>query len=565
MNLPKVFDNYFIATSFVDLWRRINIYWRDFILKIFFYPIMFIYKKHIKKYLLPVTMMTVFLVTCLLHSYQLFWITSYFSLKSVDLAFWITVGVLITINSMIIERESKKTKTKKTTFTIIKYLLSTLKIMGMILYMSIMWALWNSKSISEWLYLMSNINTIKYHNLTEISMILIGLTFFGIVLHYIINTTVIQKLIQLKPSQTLFLTAPTICLLIIISSQQLQSYLPNQLVSFIQSVSKDKPNIIDKKNAETGYYDRLIEGDEEISVGIGSKSFIKKLKKNPYTKAYYISNNLLNRRMKPNLNIQGLDHDFITNQFGIRDKPYRLIKQDSVYRMTLLGGSYEMGSAVSNHQNFEYLTEERLNENFTDSNYKAIEIWNFAAGGYYIIEHLELLNTEVFKYKPDAVIYFAHSDERNKMIKDISNIIKRNIPIKYPFLQKVINLCGVNSEMSEKQIKQLLTPYIDCILQWSYAEMASICKKNNAKIIWIYLLTTEDTVNENEYNTIYKFAKQAGAITLNIKNPYKNIPRSQIQISETNTHPNILGHQLIANDFYKEIIKHKHDIFNKKQ
>ena len=169
------------------------------------------------------------------------------------------------------------------------------------------------------------------------------------------------------------------------------------------------------------------------------------------------------------------------------------------------------------------------------------------------------------KYKPDAVIYFAHSDERNKMIKDISNIIKRNIPIKYPFLQKVINLCGVNSEMSEKQIKQLLTPYIDCILQWSYAEMASICKKNNAKIIWIYLLTTEDTVNENEYNTIYKFAKQAGAITLNIKNPYKNIPRSQIQISETNTHPNILGHQLIANDFYKEIIKHKHDIFNKKQ
>jgi hypothetical protein len=268
--------------------------------------------------------------------------------------------------------------------------------------------------------------------------------------------------------------------------------------------------------------------------------------------------------MKPNLNIQGLDHNFLSNQFGLRDKAYSKNKKDSVYRMALLGGSYEMGSGVSNNQNFEYLTEERLNKNFPDSNFKSIEIWNFAAGGYYLIEHLELLNTEVFKYKPNAVIYFAHSDERNKMIKDITNILKRNVPIKYKFLNDIITLSGVKSNMAENQIKQLLNPYIDCILQWSYFEMATICKKNNAKIIWVYLLTTEENVNENEYSTILKFAKQAGYITLDLKNVYGNIPRNTIQISEINSHPNILGHRLIANEFYYELLKHKQEIFNKK-
>ncbi len=563
MNLPKVFDNYFIATSFVDLWRRINIYWRDFILKLFFYPIMFFYKKRIKHYLLPVTMMTVFLITCLLHTYQLFWITGSFSLKTVDLAFWITVGVLITINSMLIEKDSHKEKIIESNPKFKIYFISTLKIIGMITYMSIMWALWNSKTINEWLFLMSNFNKLEGNNIASIFILIAALITTGILLHYLINLDSIQKLIQQKPSQTVYLTLPAIAILILISNINVQSILPKQISNFIQTISKDSPNLIDKKNAETGYYDRLIEGDEEVSVGIGSKRFIKQLQKNPYTLAYYNTNNLLNRRMKSNLNIQGLDHNFLSNQFGIRDKPYSKNKNDSVFRMALLGGSYEMGSGVSNNQNFEYLTEEKLNKNFPDSNYKSIEIWNFAAGGYYIIEHLELLNTEVFKYKPNAVIYFAHSDERNKMIKDISNILKRNVPIKYKFLTDIIEHAGVKPGMGENQIKQLLNPYIDCILQWSYAEMASICKRNNSKIIWVCLLTTEETTNENEYSAMFKFAKQAGCITLDLKNVYKNIPRSSIQISEINTHPNVLGHQLIANDFYQEILKHKQEIFNK--
>ena len=37
-NLPETHHRYFLASSFTDFWRRINIYWKDFMMKVFYYP-----------------------------------------------------------------------------------------------------------------------------------------------------------------------------------------------------------------------------------------------------------------------------------------------------------------------------------------------------------------------------------------------------------------------------------------------------------------------------------------------------------------------------------------------
>lgn len=561
MNLPQVFDNYFLATNFVDLWRRINIYWRDFVLKLFYYPIMFFYKKKIKKNLLPVTMMTIFLITFLLHSYQLFWITGKFNLRLIDLIFWLTIGIFITINSVIIEQRSLNQKSNSHKLTIVSYFINTLKIAGMIMLMSLLWGLWSSKNITEWLYLMSFMTNTDSVFIIKLIIITILIIPAGIGLHYIINLKFIQNLIHIKPSQTLLLTAPVICITLIMPYKSI--IYPQKINNLILTISNDSPNRFEKNNAEIGYYDRLIEGDEDAAIGIGTKGFKKKLKKNPYNVAYYISDGLLNRRMKPNLNIKGLDHDFVTNEFGIRDKAYNKIKDHKTFRFVLLGGSYEMGSGVSNNQNFEYITENNLNKHIPDKSYQSIEIWNFAGGGYYLLEHLELLDTEVFKYNPNAVMYFAHSDERNKMLQDLTNVIKRNTDLKYPFLKSIVSLAKVNSRMGNKQIKELLNPYVDEILQWTYIEIAKKCKVHHAKPIWVYLLTTEEVTNKDEYEAISTMAKKSGYITLNLDNVYSTFPRKAIQISDINAHPNVLGHQLIAKDFYKELMLHRKEIFEK--
>ena len=40
-NLPETHHAYFLASSFTDFWRRINIYWKDFMMKLFYYPAYF--------------------------------------------------------------------------------------------------------------------------------------------------------------------------------------------------------------------------------------------------------------------------------------------------------------------------------------------------------------------------------------------------------------------------------------------------------------------------------------------------------------------------------------------
>src|SRR5262249_29728560 len=40
-NVPRPHLNYFLASSVSDIWRRINIYWKDFMTKVFFYPAFF--------------------------------------------------------------------------------------------------------------------------------------------------------------------------------------------------------------------------------------------------------------------------------------------------------------------------------------------------------------------------------------------------------------------------------------------------------------------------------------------------------------------------------------------
>ena len=44
-NLPETHHRYLLASSFTDFWRRINIYWKDFMLKLFFYPAYFRLRK----------------------------------------------------------------------------------------------------------------------------------------------------------------------------------------------------------------------------------------------------------------------------------------------------------------------------------------------------------------------------------------------------------------------------------------------------------------------------------------------------------------------------------------
>ena len=62
-NLPETNHLYYLASSFSDVWRRINIYWKEFMQKIFFYPAYFKLRKFGNETALVLSTFIVFFVT----------------------------------------------------------------------------------------------------------------------------------------------------------------------------------------------------------------------------------------------------------------------------------------------------------------------------------------------------------------------------------------------------------------------------------------------------------------------------------------------------------------------
>src|SRR5690606_32124692 len=153
-NLPRVFDNYFLASGFSDLWRRINIYFRDYLIKLFYYPLFFKLRKYGDLNAKVLAILVIFFITWFLHSFQWFWLRGYFPLRMVDIVFWGVFGILVAGNAI---WESKKISRQINEKSWKHSALMTTQILGMFLFMSVLWSIWSSTTMESWFYVVKNL------------------------------------------------------------------------------------------------------------------------------------------------------------------------------------------------------------------------------------------------------------------------------------------------------------------------------------------------------------------------------------------------------------------------
>src|SRR5262249_34787732 len=96
--LPETHHRYLLASSFTDYWRRINIYWKDFMVRIFFNPVVFRLKRWPQPAALAAATAVVFLATWLLHNYQLYWLCGSWGFTVPGAMFWGILGALVALN-----------------------------------------------------------------------------------------------------------------------------------------------------------------------------------------------------------------------------------------------------------------------------------------------------------------------------------------------------------------------------------------------------------------------------------------------------------------------------------
>ena len=146
-DLPETNRKYLLSHSFSDLWRRINIYWKDFMVKICYLPVYFKMRRGGELRAQLVATITVFLTTWVLHSYQFFWLQGKFRMTANDTLFWMILGIFV-LGNVLIEAKRKK-RIPKTGWA--PKAREVVQIMATMSVFMVLWSLWSFNSLAEWI------------------------------------------------------------------------------------------------------------------------------------------------------------------------------------------------------------------------------------------------------------------------------------------------------------------------------------------------------------------------------------------------------------------------------
>src|SRR5438067_7679924 len=148
-NLPETHHLYYLATSFTDVWRQINIYWKDFVMKLFFYPTHFKLRKMGTIPALAVATMVTFLATWLLHSWQWFWILGKPLFNWKDFSFWMILAVLVLVTAIYETTRGRKRTLTPARVTLRQRLILGLQAAGVFAFMCVLWSYWSCQTWAE--------------------------------------------------------------------------------------------------------------------------------------------------------------------------------------------------------------------------------------------------------------------------------------------------------------------------------------------------------------------------------------------------------------------------------
>jgi len=147
-DLPETHRKWAIASSLTDFWRRINIYWKDFMVKMVYLPVYFRFRKGGELRAQLVGTVLVFVLTWVLHAWQFWWLSGKWLLTVPDTLFWGILGALVVINVFKEVRAARR----KTAVALPVRIVQTVGTMSLIMFL---WSMWSSPTLSAWFELLT--------------------------------------------------------------------------------------------------------------------------------------------------------------------------------------------------------------------------------------------------------------------------------------------------------------------------------------------------------------------------------------------------------------------------
>jgi D-alanyl-lipoteichoic acid acyltransferase DltB (MBOAT superfamily) len=568
--LPETHHQYLLASSFTDFWRRINIYWKDFMLKIFYYPAYFRLRKAGPTVALVISTLFVFVMTWFLHAYQWFWLRGTALLVWQDVLFWTILGLVVVVNAIYEDRHGRERSLRKRSRNPRNLLRLTLQTLATFTAICVLWSFWTSESIAEWASLWSALQGDVTLEARHALVLVVGLVIIvGTLRANAVGgegSAGAQRMVNASQSHPRVLsvravTVVSLALLVALGVQPIYTKLGPEIASTIQSLRSGRLSRLDNAKLERGYYENLLQVDRFNSQlwevytnrpanwldiqGGGLKQFTR---------------DFAQEELKPSFTATTNYGTMSTNRWGMRDQDYERLPIPGTFRMALLGPSNVMGWGVGDGATFEAILEQRLNEGVAGLPRIKYEILNFGVPGHQPPQQLIVLE-KALGFSPQALLYVATGRELSRASTYMFETVNKNVTNPYAPLRELMNRAGVVAGMDEATALRRLEPYRSEILAFVYKRIVTESRQAGAVPVWIFLPQVREGNWQEETPEQMRLAQQAGFVIIDLSDVYKGQDITTIRLAEWDDHPNARGHQLIAARLLTSLQAGKADIF----
>lgn len=560
-NLPETHHLYFLATSFTDLWRRINIYWKDFVMKLFFYPTHFAFRKIGTLRAMSIAMLATFLATWLLHSWQWFWIrgTPLFTWK--DFSFWVILGILVLVTALYETTSGRQRTLTPSRVTLRQRLMLGLQAAGMFSLMCVLWTYWTCQSWGEFQTLA---DAASRPTLREIAIVLAGLaaiTGCGMLWGQSSRETSEGRSTQSARAPFHFWRSAAAVGVVgvgLLAGPSVATRMIPGAGSVIAQLRNDALNARGLALQRRGYYEEL--DVHRTDIWRWRKAEVAEGWNDGRKVFYRKRSDFLMEEVAPSVSVILSGALATTNQWGMRDRDYAKIKPANTYRIALLGTSHDQGTGVKDDQTYENIVEDRLNRQVPDPRYSRYEILNLSVGGYSILQRLLRLEWAGFEFEPDAVMFSVAAGDRQFLVEHVRKALTQGVepPSDYrEFLEGVARKAGVHRGMPDTMIERRLQPYVTEMYEWTFRRLAQQCAQRGVRPLVIYRPAPVDFegLEPTGRSEMVHLAQAAGLEVIDLSTAFDSVAdRGTLIYSKWDDHTNALGHSLLADKLYESLV-----------
>lgn len=551
--LPETHRFFYLAPSFTELWRRINIYWKDFMQKVFFMPVFFPLMKKRGEVAAIVLATTVTIVaTWFLHSVQWFWLLGRWLFTATDVIFWIILGVLLILDSLR-ERKAGRVRPGAAQTKTLRYQASLgIRAAAIFSLMCVIWAFWNAPSLDEAL----NLFHISSWDWRATGLVLMA--WLGIALAAGIGERLRPPGHEAVVPPTAWGTLRTALPVLMVWGTNFP-VVKEQLPADVRAVARDlrvpELNKRDAAQLQRGYYEELV-GVNRFN---GELWNVYARKGEDWPRLNDLgglreTGDMLRNELNPLIGLMFHGHPFRTNRWGMRDQYYAREPAPGTHRLAVLGASYVMGDGVPDGGTFEALVEARLNRERPVSGPAKWESLNFAVSEYSPLSNLKILeNGRVLGFKPHTVLVTGHGADLFTM-DHVIFAIRRGIPLEWDFVQRVVDSVQATPDLPREELVKRLRPLEDQIVAEAYRRIAAVIRAAGARPVWVLIPTPLQRPTREDEERLYRIAHGAGLEVIDLRRVYEGVDQHTLIVAEWDRHPNAEGHRLIADALYRELV-----------